>query len=81
MKKLKIGIFGPYFWDFEPCRSDNNLKIGTDHISIILERMKQKKMDFETGSKKIFVKRLKTLKIPYFFKKSPSFFRFMKIAN
>ena len=43
--------------------------------------MKQKKMDFETGSKKIFVKRLKTLKIPYLKKKSPNFFRFIKIAD
>ena len=71
MKKLKIGIFGPYFVDFEPCRSKSNFKIGTDLISIVLERMKPKNVDFEDRSKKIFVKRLKTLKIPYFLKKNP----------
>ena len=70
MKKLKIGSFGPYFGDFESCRPESNLKIGTDLISIDIKWMKQKKMDFETGSKKIFVKRLKTLKIPYL-KKNP----------
>ena len=52
MKKLKIGIFGPYFGDFEPCKSKSNLKIGTDHISIVLERMKQKKWILRQGQKR-----------------------------
>ena len=56
-----------------------NLKIDTGHISTIWMLIMQKKLNFETGSKKIFTKRLKTLRIPSAPKKSPRCLDFMKI--
>ena len=47
--RVKICIFGPYFGDFEPYMSKSGLKIGTDHIWTVWDRMQPKKLDFETG--------------------------------
>ena len=42
-RQNRLKIPKNYFGDFEPCRSKSGLKIGTDHIWTMSDRMRQKK--------------------------------------